>query len=102
MPNGLGNDHMWLQLLRSDLWGKEYVTYPTSVDIYRLAPGTTDLYYLAAAEDNTTVGNLHGDLSLSLSLSVCLSLCCVSLCLSVSLSVFLSLSLSLITALLSA
>ena len=98
MPNGLGYDHMWLQLPRSDLWGKEYVTYPTSVDIYRLAPGTTDLYYLAAAEDNTTVGNLHGDLSLSL--FVCLSVSL--LCLSVSLSVFLSLSLSLITALLSA
>ena len=55
MDQGAGYDHMWVQLPRLDMWGKEYVTFPTPAMNYK--PGTTDVYYFAAAEDNTTVGS---------------------------------------------
>ena len=53
MDQGVGLDNMWVQLPRLDMWGKEYVTFPTSAMGYD--PSTTDVYYISAAEDNTTV-----------------------------------------------
>ncbi|XP_070186811.1 mucin-22-like isoform X2 [Littorina saxatilis] len=51
MTGGCCRDHMWVQLPGVQVWGKEYVTFPTTA----MGPSSTDVYYLAAAENDTVV-----------------------------------------------
>ncbi|XP_070206117.1 uncharacterized protein [Littorina saxatilis] len=51
MTGGCCWDHMWVQLPGVQVWGKEYVTFPTTA----MGPSSTDVYYLAAAENDTVV-----------------------------------------------